>query len=59
MATEKTTPKDMDVYIASFPADIREKLEKILRSLFQLYEQRMGILKVVGIESFSEPAVDF
>jgi uncharacterized protein YdhG (YjbR/CyaY superfamily) len=33
MALDKTTPKDMDEYIASFPNDIRETLEKIRRTI--------------------------
>lgn len=29
MSTDKTTPKDIDQYIAGFPEDVREILEKV------------------------------
>jgi uncharacterized protein YdhG (YjbR/CyaY superfamily) len=29
MATGRTTPKDIDTYIAGFPQDVQEKLEKL------------------------------
>ena len=52
MATEKTTPKNMDEYIASFPAEVREKLEKIRRTIRAAAPEAEETIKY-GIPTFT------
>jgi uncharacterized protein YdhG (YjbR/CyaY superfamily) len=49
---DKTTPKDMDEYIASFPTDIRERLEKVRRTIRAAAPEAKETIKY-GIPTFT------